>query len=196
MITPSSSYTTTLDGSTHDVIADVVDRLGSRAARQGASDQARAGVSLCARSSAHRRPARHGQDDALARPSARVGPFVQPHSVHKRRSAGRHRRRVGVRSRAELVPLRSGPGVCAGRSRRRGEPCNAEVAKRVARSDGGKAGHRRRTNAGAAGSVLRNCDAESRARRPARSRCRSRSSTAFSCVSKSAIPNPTRNGSC
>ncbi len=29
VITPSSSYTTTLDGSTHDVIADVVDRLGS-----------------------------------------------------------------------------------------------------------------------------------------------------------------------
>ena len=29
VITPSSSYTTTLDGSTHDVITDVVDRLGS-----------------------------------------------------------------------------------------------------------------------------------------------------------------------
>ena len=29
VITPSSSYTTTLDGSTHDVIADVIDRLGS-----------------------------------------------------------------------------------------------------------------------------------------------------------------------
>jgi len=29
VITPSSSYTTTLDGSTHDVIAEVVERLGS-----------------------------------------------------------------------------------------------------------------------------------------------------------------------
>ncbi len=41
----------------------------------------------------------------------------------------------------------AGPGVCAGRAGRRGQPRNAEDTERVARGDGRTAGHGRRSDA-------------------------------------------------
>ena len=169
--------------------ARVADRVGDP--RQAPGDPPRARVPVRRRSSAHRRRAGRRQDVARQGHRAIGRRNVAPHPVHARPAAVRRHRRVGLGSRTRRLRVPARRRVRQRRAGRRDQPRVAQDPVRVARGDGGAAGHRRRADLRAA--VVRSSSSRRRTRSSSKAPipCPRRSSTVSCSGCASAIPTAT-----
>ena len=90
-----------------------------------------------------------------------LGLAFPAHPVHQRPAARRHHRRLHLQPGHRRLPVPRRSDLQPGRAGRRGQPRDAQGAKRAARGDGGAPGDDGGRDAASARAVLRDRDAES-----------------------------------